>query len=46
MSGILVDPRSGSTLRLEEFQGAPGEPWNVSLPEGFDTLLLAMRATR
>ena len=45
MSGILVDPRSGSTLRLEEFQGAPGEPWNVSLPEGFDTLLLAMRAT-
>jgi hypothetical protein len=30
-------------LRLEEYQGRSGEPWNVTLPEGFDTLLLAMR---
>jgi hypothetical protein len=43
MSGILVDARTGNTLRLEDYQGRPGEPWNVTLPEGLDTLLLAMR---
>jgi hypothetical protein len=45
MSGILIDARTGHTLRVEESRGPAGEPWDVTLPRGFDTLLLAMRPT-
>jgi hypothetical protein len=43
MHGILVDARTGQTLRAEQFAGPPGNLMSIELPQGFDLLLLAMR---
>jgi hypothetical protein len=44
LHGVLVDARTGQTLRAERYDGAPDGLMNVELPPGFDILLLAMRA--
>ncbi len=42
MDGVLVDARTGRTLRSERFDGHAGDLLSIELPEGFDILLLAM----
>lgn len=44
LHGILVDARTGRTLREERYDGSADGIMNVEVPSGFDILLLAMRA--
>jgi hypothetical protein len=44
MRGILVDALTGQTLASENYDGPPGELWTISLPHGFEILLLAAQA--
>ena len=43
LRGILVDGRTGQTLRAEQYDGAPGGLMSIDLPYGFEILLLAMQ---
>jgi hypothetical protein len=44
-AGALIDPATGQTLRLLEFNDEPLSRWELEVPSGFDVLLVFLQAT-
>jgi hypothetical protein len=44
MVGVLMDPLTGATIAPLHHAGQSGERWEISLPAGFDLLVLALRS--